>query len=260
MATSLGDGTVALIGLRSKRLIARLPAKNGGQGEGLAFTSDGRRLATGGIARTVTIWDVRSQAVVRRLRFSDPVAAVAVSPDGRLLAVQQQADKRRDARVEVRDLGSGRTVFTHRLRFGIGDLAFTHDGRALVASACCRGGSSVVGWDAHSGARLFESPVGDGAGTFALSSDSRMMAAGTEDGHVMLWDLHSGRQRGPAIKVAGATVPQLALSPDGRLLAVGAFDATVTVWDVRSRTRVGEAFPVAKGLIPQGRSSPAADC
>jgi WD40 repeat protein len=218
----------------------------------MAFTPDGRRLVTGGVAGTVTIWDVRSRAVVRRLRFSRPVAAVDVSPDGRLLAIQLEAGKRRDPRVEVRDLRSGRTVRRHRLRFGVGlygvgQLEFTDDGRVLVALDCCRGGSRAVGWDARSGAPLFDVP----AATFALARDSQVMAAGTDDGRVAFFDTHSGRRRGPATKMAGALIAQLAISPDGRLLAVSAQDATATVWDMRSRTRIGDAFPVAKGLIPQ---------
>jgi WD40 repeat protein len=252
MAASRGNGTVALVDLRTKRPIAVLPARNGDFAEPMAFTSDGHRLVTGGVAGTVTIWDVASRAVVRRLRFPGPVAAVAISPDGRLLAIQQEAGKRRDLRVEVRDLRSGRTVRTHRLRFGVGpvgvsQLEFTADGRVLVAVDCCHGGSRAVGWDARSGAPLFDVP----ASAFALSRDSEIMVAGTNDGHVIFYGAHTGRPRGPATKVAGATIAQLAISPDGRLLAASAQDATATVWDIRSRTRIGDPFPHAKGLIPQ---------
>jgi WD40 repeat protein/class 3 adenylate cyclase/tRNA A-37 threonylcarbamoyl transferase component Bud32 len=253
MAAALGDGTIALIDLRTKRTIAVLPARNGRLSEPMAFTPDGRRLVTGGIAGTVTIWDVRSRAVVRRLRFSGPVAAVAVSRGGRLLAIQRQGPKGRESRVEVRDLRSGRTVRTHRLRFGVGlfgagQLAFTPDGRVLVSSDCCRGreGSRAVGWDVRSGAPLFDVP----ATAFAPSPDSQVIAAGSDDGYVTFVDAHSGTRRGPATKVAGATLAQLSFSPDGQLLAVAAWDATATVWHLRSRSRLGDAFPVANGLIP----------
>ena len=98
MAASRGYGTVALVDLRTKRPIAVLPARNGNFAEPMAFTADGRRLVTGGVAGTVTIWDVRSRAVVRRLRFPAPVAAVAVSPDGRRLAIQLETGGARPAR------------------------------------------------------------------------------------------------------------------------------------------------------------------
>jgi WD40 repeat protein len=252
MAASRGDGTVSLFDLRTKRPIAVLPARNGASAEPMAFTPDGRRLVTGGVAGTVTIWDVRSRAVVRRLRVPGPVAAVAVSPDGRRLAIQQEAGERGDFRVEVRDLRSGTVVNRHSLRFGVGiydvgQVEFTADGRVLVALDCCHGGSRAVGWDARSGAQLFDVP----AAAFTLSPDSRTIVAGTDDGRVSFFGAHDGRRRGPASKMAGASILQLSVSPDGRLLAVSAQDATATVWEIRSRTRVGSAFPVAHGLVPQ---------
>jgi len=253
MAASRGDGTVALVDLRTKRLIAVLPARNGGYAEPMAFTAAGRRLVTGGVAGTVTIWDVRSRTVVRRLRFPGPVTAVAASADGRLVAIQREDQNRHHVSVEVRDLRSGRTVRRHRLRFGVGafglgQLEFTPDGRVLVSSDCCRGheGARAVGWDARSGAPLFDIP----ATTFTPSPDSRMIAAGTDDGHVTFVDAHSGRRRGPATKVAGAAIAQIVISPDRRLFAASAWDATVTAWEIRSRTRIGDTFPIVKGLIP----------
>ena len=129
----------------------------------------------------------------------------------------------------------------------MGELAFTGDGRVLVASDCCRGGSRAVAWDTRSGAPLFDVP----AATFALSRDSQLMAVGTDDGHVNFLDARSGRRRGRATKVAGGGIAQIAFSPEGRFVAVGAWDATATVWDIRSHARVGDPFPIAKGLIPQ---------
>jgi class 3 adenylate cyclase/WD40 repeat protein/tRNA A-37 threonylcarbamoyl transferase component Bud32 len=252
LATSLGDGTVALFELQTKRPSGVLPARNGEHAEPMAFTPDGRRLVTGVTAGTVTIWDVRSRTVVRRLRFSPrQVSAVAVSPDGRLLAVQQ-AGKPGDSRVDLLDLRSGRPVRSHRLRVGVapstvGDLAFAGDGRVLVSTGCCRR-PSVIGWDTRSGARLFTAP----ATTFAVSPGFPMIAAGSDDGRVTFFDPHSGERVGPALKVADAQIAQLAVSRDGRLLAVGGWDGTATVWDVGSRTRLGGAFPVGEGqaLVP----------
>ena len=250
MATTRVGGTVALVDLRSGRLVHTLPARNGSIANGVAFTRDGERLVTGGIAGTVTIWDVATHAAVRRLRFAAPVFTTAVSPDGRLLAVTRQADDENDARVEVRNLTTGARLYTHTVRGGAGDLQFSRDGRVLFASGCCRGGSTVAAWDARTGAARFERTQDDHLTAFALLPSSRALLVGNEDGGVALWDARTGQQVGGTTSVAPDAVSQIAVSPDGRLFAVGAFDGTATLWDVRSRKRVGERFAVESGVIP----------
>jgi WD40 repeat protein len=250
MATTQPGGAVALVDLRSGRLVHTLPARNGPLAIGIAFTSDGRRLVTGGIAGTVTIWDVATRAVVRRLRFAAPVYATAISPDGRLLAVIRHAAGERDARVEVRALVSGATLYTRTVRGGAGDLRFSEDGRALFASGCCRGGSTVAAWNARTGARRFERTQDDHLTAFALLPGSHALLVGDEDGAVALWDARTGRQVGAGTRVAGGGVAQIAVSPDGRLFAIGAFDGSATLWDLRSRKRIGDEFAVEPGLVP----------
>ena len=96
---------------RTKRSLHVLPARDGTPAEaGSRSSHGGRRLATGGTAGTVTIWDLPSRTVVRRLRFPEPVWATAVSPDETLIAVLRRADRQPDAHVEVRDLASGATL------------------------------------------------------------------------------------------------------------------------------------------------------
>ncbi len=248
MAANRGEGMVTLVDLRARRRIAYLPARDGTSAEAMAFTPDGRRLATGGTAGTVTIRDVRSRAIVRRLRFPAPVSAVAISPDGRLLAVQHKLGKAAESQVEVIGLRSNTRVFTSTIAGGDGELAFTPNGRVLVASACC---AAVVAWNSRSGEQLLRVPESEQANTFALSPDSQVVAAGSANGRIRLWDLRTGKSRGASTKVAGANIGQLAISPDGRLLAATALDSTAAVWDLRTRTRLGESFPVVRGLVPQ---------
>jgi WD40 repeat protein len=250
MATTQFDGTAALLDVSSGRQVHTLPARDGSPLTALAVTADGRRLATGGPAGTVTFWDVATRRPVRRMRFAAPVFAAAFSADGRLLAVTHQVQGATDAKVEVRDLASGRTLFTRRVRGGAGGLQFTRDARALVASGCCRGGSTVASWDARTGAVRFDRTTEDHAITFALTRDSRTVLVGDEDGAVRWFDARSGRELGAPTSVADEGVTQVAVSPDGRRFAVADFGGGAALWDIGTRKRVGDTFPVGPGVYP----------
>ena len=72
MATSQADGTVAMIDLRTRRLIDTLPSTSGEPTNALAFFKDGRRLATGDATGRVKVWDVRARTVLGRLAWRAP--------------------------------------------------------------------------------------------------------------------------------------------------------------------------------------------
>jgi WD40 repeat protein len=174
------------------------------------------------------------------------VLRVAVSPDGTLLAVQRQAPGAHEAQVEVRSLRTGKTLYTHTTRFGGDGLAFTADGRELVASDCCTAGAAFVGWDARSGAQRFRRQVTENSFAFALSPKGNTLAIGTEDGLILWWDARTGRSLFTPTKV-GSPI-QLAFSPGGRLLALAS--GSVQLLDVATRKPVGSGFPAEKGWIP----------
>jgi WD40 repeat protein len=131
-------------------------------------------------------------------------------------------------------------------RFGAGGLAFTGDGRGLVASDCCDGGAAFAGWDARSGALRWRRAVTENSSAFALSPRHATLAIGTEDGRILWWDARTGRSLGTPTKADEAA--QLTFSPDGRLLALST--SSVGLLDVATRKRVGSGFPAVKGWVP----------
>lgn len=249
MATAQADGTIALLDLRSLRLIDTLPARNGSATFALSFLPDGRTLATGGTNGNVIFWDVRTRSVVRTLHLSDPVWRVSVSPDGKLLATQTQGQEDSDSTVEVRDLATEQLLYSQGVRYGAGGLYFSPDGRALAALGCCEPGSSIVVWDARSGVELFTPHVDGHVDSIAFSADGRVLGAGTGDGQVVLWDSRDGKQLGSPIQMAIGTVYTIGFSPDGRLLVAGSSDQTTTLLDLRSRKPLGNAFPNEQAAI-----------
>ena len=149
--------------------------------------------------------------------------------------------------MEVRSLRTGRTIYTHTTRFGAGGLAFTADGRELVASDCCTDGAAFVGWDARSGAQRFRRKVTENSAAFALSPKGNRWRSAPKTGE------SCGGMRAPAGRSGrrrrSRAVVELAFSPDGRLLAVSS--GPVVLLDVATRKRVGSGFTTGdKGWVP----------
>ena len=208
MATSLGDGTVALVDLRTKRLVAHAARpRRRARPRRLAFSPDGRRLATGGTAGSVTIWDVASRRRRRTACASaEPVWWTAISPDGRLLAVQRQAGAPATRSSRSASCGSGETLFsTHALRLRRrGDLAFSPTA-AVRGPGCCEEGSTRDRVGRALGRRAFRATRAEHP-TFALAP-TRGCSSGPRRLRGSAWTPAPASARGPATKVADGRQP-----------------------------------------------------
>lgn len=253
MATDQGDGSVAVVDLRTHRLERTLPARDGSIVGAISFMPDGRTLVTGGVSRRVTFWAVDSGRVTRTLRFAQPVWWTAASPDGRLLAVQTGPPSGADNRVDVVKIATGTVLQSHALPYGPNGVEFTRDGRELVALGCCwtGAGSVLVGWDARTGREIFKLGDSMNASVFDTVPGSQLLGVGTGGGQVVLLDPRTGRPTAAAIQVATGQIVSISFSPDGRRFAASSTDHTVSVWDRGSRTRLGDPFGPYPGEVPE---------
>jgi hypothetical protein len=195
-------------------------------------------------------------ALAPRAKVHTPVAALAYSPSGKVLAVGGRGEVLLiDDRGEVRQtLPVGRDRVT--------TLAFAPKGDWLAAAATSPGqGHDVLLWalegDVVRGARRQVVRHDDVIQDLTFSPDGKTLATASYDRLIKLCDVATGKEL-RTLKDHSDSVYGVGFSPDGTLLASVAADRAVKVWDVKTGTRLytlGEAtdwvYAVAWG--PDGR-------
>jgi WD40 repeat protein len=193
------------------------------------------------------------------MHVADPVTWLAISPDQRLLAIQTQKVDASDTLVETFDFATGTPLHSFAVPYGTGGLAFSADNRELAALGCCAPGSSTEVWDATSGRELFHPRLAVQVHTIAFSPTSPVLAAGTADGKILLWDTRRGAQIRAPLATAASNVLGIAFSPDGRRLVASLFNGDTLLWDLQTGQRMGISFPAMTGAITEPLFSPNGD-
>jgi WD40 repeat protein/tRNA A-37 threonylcarbamoyl transferase component Bud32 len=151
-----------------------------------------------------------------------PLHAVAVSPNGRLVASAGE-----DRVVQLWDLATRRVLRSLKAHTAsVCGLDFSPDGRQLASGSL---DGTIVLWDVAAGSAL--GTLRGDANSFSrirFSPDGRLLAAGGQGGLVKHWDTSTGKARDPLPGHTGV-VRCVAFSPDGRWLASGGEDRTVVV-------------------------------
>jgi WD40 repeat protein/serine/threonine protein kinase len=203
----------------------------------VAFSPDGRRLASANWGGSINLWDLEGGGGGEPLRTfpritPHPVVALAFSPDGRRLATASFA-----RRVDVWDAAAGRLDHVLRHTGVVQCVAFSPDGQRIASGGEDK---AVRVWDAATGREVLGLRGHAGwCGCVAFSPDphGRRLATASTDGTIRIWDAtplegHEGEETRTFRD--GNEVWSLAISPDGQKIASAGWSRPTRVWDVRT--------------------------
>jgi WD40 repeat protein len=208
----------------------------------VAFSPDGRTLASGADDGVVRLWNVSSGQLLKTLpgtANSSGSTTVAFSPDGHLLAAGSTT-------IMLWNVATGKSVypFPHSDRIlDVTSLAFSPDGDLLAFSAettASGNAQTITLWNVTGSSKPRTLSSQDNLiYSVTFSPDGRTLAAASNPGIIQQWDVASGKKL-PDIQ--GTSEQVLAFGPGGHILASGGGDqisnpdqdAYVELWDASS--------------------------
>ena len=205
----------------------------------LAFSPDGKLLASAGYDRSVKLWNASTHQQVKSLDdLSDTVFAVSFHPDGKLLSSASA-----DRAVKVWDIESGKRLYTlSDPTDGVYTVAWSPDRKHLAAAGIDK---SIRVWAANAdGGKLVHSVFGHTQPITKLvyNGDGTLLFSLSEGKNVKSWNAATMAEK-LVFPPQNETMLSIAIRPDQKQIAIGRFDGKLILLDATTGKTMSEPLP-----------------
>ena len=182
----------------------------------LAYSPDSHLLASASTDGTIRIWDMRTgEEMISPLCSNDgAVWSVAFSPDGMNIVAGTE-----DGIIYVWNLANMHVAAQRWdcLSGAVSSVLYSPDGSCLASASLNR----AMLWNVETGERRTLMSHPSKVHALAFSSDGLLLATGSEDGKIQLWDVSTGGPRYKSSKSCGNPIYSLGFLPHSRTIAAG---------------------------------------